>query len=300
MLTSVLEAKEFCNNKTNSMLSEAEALEKICQLEGYIKDDPSEHSRALFNEWIEEIKSWIESDVRKKREYPQGIDQILLDIIEVRAFIYAFQKSPEIQGRLHHFFWQQWLIGGAHTIIVGIGKLVSTDHRDNSLANLWREVGGWIKEDGACEMDEAIFIEEAFKRKTGYFDNKNSKAFNYRNKSIAHNEHSPEITWDDLDPDLRILTRSWSLLVAWSSFGIINPFKANSEVFGGLEPLFSSSEIAQLGRQRNAYLDMVKKWSTTYLHTDTSDPGRGAFSHGVKVSFSHVSEKNTSILDKSE
>lgn len=290
MLTSVLEAKEFCNNKTNSMLSEEDALKKISQLEGYIKNDPTEHSRKLFNEWIEEIKSWIDSDARKKGEYPQGIDQILLDIIEVRAFIYAFQKSPEIQARLQTFFWQQWLIGGAHTIIVGIGKLVSTDSRDNSLANLWKKVGDWIKNDGACDMDEAIFIEEAFKRKTGYFDNKNSKAFNYRNKSIAHNEHSPQLTWDDLDPDLRILTRSWSLLVAWSSFGIFNPFKENSEVFGGLESLFSSNEITKLGKQRNTYLEMVKKWSTTYLHTDTFDPGRGAFSLGVKISFSNASE----------
>lgn len=297
MLTSILEAKEFCNKKTNSMLSEEEALEKISQLEGYIKNDPTEHSTRIFNELIEEIKGWIDSDIRTKGEYPQGIDQILLDVIEVRAFIYAFQKNPDIQSRVQTFFWQQWLIGGAHTIIVGIGKLVSTDHRDNSLANLWKEIGNWIKKDGACDLEEATFIEEAFKRKTGYFDNKNSKAFNYRNKSIAHNEHSPQITWDDLDPDLRILIRSWSLLVAWSSFGIINPFKENDEVFGGLELLFSANEITKLGSQRNKYLDTVKKWSTTHLHTNTFDPGRGAFSLGMRISFNLSTSVKQKRLD---
>jgi len=289
MFINVLEAKEFCNNRTNSRLSEEEALEKIRQLEGYVSNDPSEHSKLLFQEWIGEIRGWVDSDERKKGEFPQGIDQIILDIIEVRAFIYALQKTPSAQNRLSNsFFWQQWLIGSAHTIIAGIGKLVSTDSRDNSLANLWKEVGGWIKEDGACDVDEAVFVEEAFKRKTGYFDNKNSKAFNYRNKSIAHNEHSPEITWDDLDPDMRILVRSWSLLVAWSSFGILNPFKTNQEAFGGLESFFPMEEIIKLGTERNSYLDMVKGWSTTYLHTGISDPGRGAFSVGVKVSISHV------------
>jgi hypothetical protein len=190
MFINVLEAKEFCNNRTNSRLSEEEALEKIKQLESYISNDPSEHSKLLFQEWIDEIRVWIDSDERKKREFPQGIDQIILDIIGVRAFIYALQKTPSAQNRLgNSFFWQQWLIGSAHTIIAGIGKLVSTDSRDNSLANLWKDVGEWIKEDGACNIEEAVFIQEAFKRKTGYFDNKNSKAFNYRNKSIAHNEH---------------------------------------------------------------------------------------------------------------
>ncbi|MFJ7313434.1 hypothetical protein ACIQVE_11790 [Pseudomonas sp. NPDC098747] len=288
MLCNVLEAKEFCNNKTNSRLTEEGALEKIKQLEEYLSNDPSEHSKLLFEEWIQEIKNWIESDERKKGEYPQGIDQIILDIIEVRAFIYALQQTPSTQLRLQNsFFWQQWLIGSAHTIIVGIGKLVSTDARDNSLANLWKEIGGWIKEDGACDIDEARFIDDSFKRKTGYFDNSNSKAFNYRNKSIAHNEHSPEITWNDLDPDLKILVRAWSLLVAWSSFGILNPFKRNQEIFNGLESFFSTEEISKLGSERNSYLSMVKDWSTTYLHTGISDPGRGAFSDGVKVHISH-------------
>ncbi|NUU38176.1 hypothetical protein [Pseudomonas sp. C2B4] len=289
MFINVLEAKEFCNNRTNSRLSEEEALDKIRQLETYINDAPSEHSKLLFQEWIDEIRDWIDSDERKKGEFPQGIDQIILDIIEVRAFIHALQKTPSAQNRLgNSFFWQQWLIGSAHTIIVGIGKLVSTDPRDNSLANLWKEVGIWIKGDGACDIDEATFIEQAFRRKTGYFDNKNSKTFNYRNKSIAHNEHSPEITWDDLDPDMRILVRSWSLLVAWSSFGILNPFRTNKEAFGGLESFFSAEEITKLGSERNSYLDMVKGWSTTYLHTKASDPGRGAFSKGVKISISHL------------
>jgi len=288
MLCNILEAKEFCNNKTNSRLTEEEALEKITQLQGYLSDTPSEHSRLLFEDWIGELRSWIESDQRKKGEYPQGIDQIILDIVEVRAFIYALQKTPSIQSRLQNsFFWQQWLIGSAHMIVGGVGKLVSTDVRDNSLSNLWKAVDKWIQDDGACDIDEANFIGEAFKRKTGYFDNSNSKAFNYRNKSIAHNEHSPDITWDDLDPDIKILIRIWSLLVAWSSFGILNPFKSDQEVFRGLDSFFLPEEISKLGSERNIYLSLVKGWSTTYLHTGISDPGRGAFSDGLKVVVSH-------------
>ncbi len=290
MFTSVLEAKEYCNSMTNSRLSEADALEKISQLEEYIKNEESESSILLFQEWVSDLKIWLVSDERKRGEYPQGIDQILLDMVEVRAFIFAFQKHPDLQNRLNNsFFWQQWFIGAAHTIISGVGKLVSLDGRDNSLANLWARVGPWIESDGGCDSGEAGFISEVFKRKTGYFDNSRSKAFNYRNKAIAHNENSPEIGWDDLDPDMKILIRAWSLLVAWSSFGILNPFRSNIDVFDSLGSFFSTGELNKLHVERSRYLNIVKGWSKSYLHTGEVDPGRGPFSDGLSVFISTAS-----------
>jgi hypothetical protein len=122
--------------------------------------------------------------------------------------------------------------------------------------------------------------------KTGYFDNKNSKDFNCRDKSMAHNERSPKITWDDLDLDIKILVRSWSLMVVWSSFGMLNPFKLTQEVFGGLEFIFSKREI-KLGLEHNVYLAMVSDWSARYLHAGLSDPGCGAFSVEVQISISY-------------
>jgi hypothetical protein len=284
MLTSVLEAKAFCNDKTNSRLTAEEADAQIAQLRGYIEDSEDLVSKALFEDMISGLIQWKNSSELEKGEYPQGIDQIILDLIEIRSLIFAIQNTPNAQPAFEkHFFFQQWLIGAAHTITCGIGKLVSGDNRDNSLRNLWKEVGHWITLDGACTQQEADFIDQALDKKTGHFVNANSKAFNYRNKSVAHNEHSPTITWEDFDPDLKILVRTWSLLVAWCSFGIIAPFKERRQIFDGLETLYSKDVIRELGSKREQYLQKVRDWATTYLHNEAADPGRGAFTSGIKI-----------------
>jgi hypothetical protein len=68
---------------------------------------------------------------------------------------------------------------------------------------------------------------------SNYFTNKNSKALLFRNKVIAHNEKNLTMRWDEIDKDIEILVKIWSLVVSWSSFGLFDPFRTPSRHFQG-------------------------------------------------------------------
>lgn len=128
------------------------------------------------------------------------------------------------------------------------------------------------------KKEEVDYIDSSMDMKSGRFTNDNSKALLFRNKVISHNEAMPVINWHEVDKDLSLLIRMWSLLVAWSSFGLFQPFRTGEQAFTGVESIFESSEIQELKVKRQSYFKMVEGWSKCYAHSDKEDPGRGAFS----------------------
>lgn len=159
-----------------------------------------------------------------------------------------------------------------------IGELISKDRRDNSLRKLWDDVSPIMLSDGACTQEEIDYINHEMDRNNGRFTNDNSSVLRFRNKLIAHNEANPEVRWDEVDSELSLLIRMWSLLVAWSSFGLFQPFRSNDVAFMGLESCYQKSELAALKNSRGNYLDKVEKWSVSCAHSGEVDQGRGAFS----------------------
>lgn len=236
----------------------------------------SDDQRAVWIREIGLIEDWLASPRFKRGEYARGIDDLLLELIEWRAVKYAFQNvETENSPFRDHIFYSQWLIGGTYAVFALLGQLVSSHELDKSLRKLWREVSPFMARDGACTVEEVEFINQ---RMCGHFTNECSKALMFRNKAIAHNEWCPRIEWTEIDKDLEILVRVWSLIVSWSSFGRFDPFRTSDQVFSGLESFFNTDELNRLKTKRQEYLARVFQWAITYLHNGQRDPGRGGFS----------------------
>jgi hypothetical protein len=139
--------------------------------------------------------------------------------------------------------------------------------------NLWWKVNKFIARDGACKKPELKFIGEQLHKVTGQFTNNQSKSILVRNTVIAHNEKNLKLDWSEIDNDIKVLTRIWSIVVSWSSFGIISPFRTSEQAFSGIEHFFDQKEMNELAKKRREYLDMCIGWARTHLHNGIHDPG---------------------------
>ncbi|BDQ64775.1 MULTISPECIES: hypothetical protein [Shewanella] len=287
------EAKEYVVSLTNK----ARTIENIDSAISYYQEMvDSSHSEDLKKLWLSELDKLSElknSDDFKNGNYPQGIDDLILELVEWRSIIYAFQNvDTQREPFKESGFYAQWYLGGIYGVFSIFGKLLSKDKRDNSLRKLWETISPIMLGEGACTKPEVDCINAALDVKSGRFTNENSQALLFRNKLISHNEAMPVVKWDEVDKDFAFLIRMWSLLVSWSSFGLFQPFRTDDQAFLGVEPMFERSEISNLKAKRQEYLKMVEKWSKSFVHTGEVDPGRGAFSTlSVKVSIVSEDEK---------
>lgn len=275
----VEEAKEYVVALTNKARSFEEINSTISHYQEMLESAHSEESRDLWLSELEKLKEWKNSDAFKQGNYPQGIDELILELIEWRAMVYAFQNVKTKNNPFKDSgFYAQWYLGSIYGVFTIIGKLVSKDKRDNSLRKLWDLTSPVMLSDGACTKEEIDHINSAMEIKSGLFTNENSKTLLFRNKLISHNEAMPIVQWSDVDNDLRVLIRMWSLLVSWSSFGLFQPFRADEQALLGLDSMFELTEIKELKLKRQCYFKIVEGWSKCYAHSGIEDPGRGAFS----------------------
>jgi len=280
------EAKEYVVSVTNKAKSIEEIDSALVCYQKMVDKAHSEESRSLCLNELNKLKQWKQSDDFKNGNYPQGIDELILELIEWRSAIYAFEHTD---SRTKPFkesgFYAQWYVGAIYGIFSILGKLLSKDNRDNSLRKLWKVVSPIMLSEGACTKDEIDCINWALDVTSGRFTNENSQALLFRNKLISHNETMPVVKWDEVDKDFAFLIRMWLLLVSWSSSGLLRPFRTGEQAFSGIESMFDSAEIKNLKKKRQVYLKMVERWSKSYAHTGEEDPGKGAFSSlSVKVS----------------
>ncbi|TLF45429.1 hypothetical protein FEI13_18230 [Halomonas urmiana] len=284
------EAKEYVVSLTNKARTIEDVDSAISYYQEMVDGAHSDDSRNLWFSELDKLNKWKGSDDFNNGNYPQGIDDLILELVEWRSVIYAFQS---VDAKREPFkesgFYAQWYVGGIYGVFSIFGKLLSKDKRDNSLRKLWEAISPIMLSEGACTKPEVDCINAALDAKSGRFTNENSQALLFRNKLISHNEAMPVVKWDEVDKDFAFLIRMWSLLVSWSSFGLFQPFRTGDQAFEGVESMFDRSEITKLKAKRQEYLKMVEKWSTSYVHTGEADPGRGAFS-SLSVKLSIISD----------
>lgn len=291
---SIDEAKTVALEATSGHLSHDQAIERLESFKGYLSRAIRDEDKVAWQEQISALENWLASEKYKSGDFPRGIDELLLELIEWRAMKYAFQHTETERSPFKEYvFYSQWLVGGTYAVFSLLGKLTSRDGRDNSLRNLWDKIQSFIDLDGACSKDEINHMNHCLDKATGHFTNTNSKALRFRNTVIAHNEKSPTIAWDEIDKDIQILVRMWSIIVSWCSFGIFSPFRSGDQALDGLDSFFNAGEIARLKARRQEYIDRVISWSVTHLHSGLRDPDRGAFaklsitstvaSHGKRI-----------------
>lgn len=275
----VNEAKEYIVNYTNKSITLEEINSSMNFYKKMLEEAHNDESKKIWQDKLDKLEICKNSAAFKEGKYPQGIDELILELIEWRAVIYAFQHVNTVRDPFKESgFFAQWYIGAVYGIFTIIGKLISCDRRDKSLRKLWTDISSNMLSDGACTEAEVAFINEQIDYNSGRFTNNRSKVICFRNTLIAHNEAHPIVSWDDVDIEMSLLIRMWSLLVAWSSFGLFSPFRTSEQAFLGLESFFQPLEIEALKKERELFLEKVKTWSNCYVHSGEKDIGRGAFS----------------------
>lgn len=287
------EAKEYVVSLTNKARTIENIDSAVTYYQEMVDGAHSEYSRNLWLSELEKLNKWKNSSDFKHGNYPQGIDDLILELVEWRSVIYAFQNVETKRNPFKESgFYAQWYVGGIYGVFSIFGKLLSKDKRDNSLRKLWEIISPIMLREGACSKPEVDCIDAALDIKSGRFTNENSKTLLFRNKLISHNEGMPTVKWDEVDKDFAFVIRMWSLLVSWSSFGLFQPFRTGDQAFQGVESMFDCSEITNLKAKREDYIRMVETWARTYVHTGERDLGRGAFSSlSVEVAFVSNCEK---------
>lgn len=94
------EAKEYVVSLTNK----ARTIENIDSAISYYQEMvDSSHSEGSRNLWLSELNElieWKNSDDFKNGNYPQGIDDLILELVEWRSVIYSFQNVDTKRDRL--------------------------------------------------------------------------------------------------------------------------------------------------------------------------------------------------------
>ncbi|MEX8518010.1 MAG: hypothetical protein AB3X44_05810 [Leptothrix sp. (in: b-proteobacteria)] len=279
------EAKTRTVEATSRRRSHEESLRFLEDLRRYLARATDEPSRQTWQTQISALEKWLASEEYQRGDYPQGIDELVMELIEWRAMQHAFQNvETKSKPFLEHVFYQQWLIGSTYAVSSLLGKLVGKTPGENSLRKLWWEVGKFVSRDGACTKEELTLIADLLDKTKGKFTDENSRAMKFRNTVIAHNQKSLALAWDEIDKDVQVLVRIWSILVSWSSFGIIAPFRSAEQAFSGLERLFEYEELSALKKRRKEYIDLAVGWTRTNLHSGARDPGGSAFTQIVVTS----------------
>jgi hypothetical protein len=288
-------AKEYVCQATSRVLSPTEIDERISEYKQNAKNALTDDDKDLYVNQLSELEEWKNSDDYKNGRYSRGVDELIIDAIEWRAAVYAFQKTNFRKTLFQSgVFFGQWYQGGIYVCFSVVGKLASRHKDDSSLRAIWNRTSDFILEDNGITKDEYDFIDEVFRKDGTRFTNNQSNTILFRNKVIAHNESMPNTTWDDFDQDLKILVRIWSLLVSWSSFGIIEPFRTHDEAFSGLEKVFDTEGLKQLREKRQDYLDMVTQWAKCFLHNGEIDQGGSVFAQ-IRVSLTAVPGSTNSV-----
>lgn len=293
-IKSVEDAKAYALRATSRYQTEEEAQKTLNSYRSYLATADTEDQRSVWSKQIAQLEDWLASDEFRTGEYPQGLDDLILDLADWRSMIHAFQNVE-----LHHelfissHFFARWQSGAAYAIACILGKLTSRDQRDNSLVNIWERILPFLVEDHACTLEEAEAVTRKLHRTNGHFTNLNSKAILLRNKMIAHNESSPRIEWSDLDHDIEILARVWALIVGFCSLGLLFPFSRSDSAFSGLIGVVSQAELISLQKQRGAFLDTFKTWTRKNLVTSVLDPRSRAF---AEISVTVDIHRTSSVL----
>ncbi len=137
----------------------------------------------------------------------------------------------------------------------------------------------YIVESGICKKEEKKKIDEQLSRRSG--------PIVFRNKTLAHNEKSLTINWSEIDEDIALLSRIWSLSVIWNSTPIVKAAleHKNSLAFISLENVFSDLELKQLADKRAEYIDEFYSWCVTNCVSGKKEKNNPFISFNIQIDF---------------
>jgi hypothetical protein len=259
-------------------LSPRDATQRLADAERYRERASNAEERDYWSTRADALQQWIESDTFRSGAYAQGIDSEFLELVEWRAQIAALVETPSDPNPfVRSEFFARWLVGASYAVLILLGRLVSRDKRDNSMANAWGVAIPYLSSSTGFSREEVRALEEIKDQSRGRFTRARSDTVRFRNKTVAHNEATLRIAWESVDQDVRILARIWAVLIRWAGGPVLFPFRNAGEVFGGLGAVYSTAEFDQLCNRRDQYLEQTKRWCITNVVTNGVDPSSSPF-----------------------
>jgi len=215
------EAKTYACEVSSRCLTAEESEHRLQYFRRQLDRATTQEIEDVWRSQIERIETWLKSEKFQNGNFAHGIDELMLELIEWRALKYAFENvQTEKSPFKDHVFFMQWLIGGTYAVFALLGKLASNTRGDSSLRRLWSAVSESIRQDRACCDEEIEHINRNVFGSSGYFASNGSRALQFRHSVVAHNVRNPILKWNEIDKDIEILVRIWSIIGSWSSFGL--------------------------------------------------------------------------------
>ena len=194
----------------------------------------------------------------------QGIDELLFSLIEHRAMIYAFQHTDTEENPFNKYpFFKMWHLAECYFVITVFGKLSSPGKKEKSLRHLWNKCQDGLKADKIISDIEWTQIRDLLSGAS--FTNVTSPVSRFRNKTIAHNETVLDLRWSDVDQEIKLLSRIWSVFSTWCAFRQAYPFSSGTEMFAGLDSYFSIDELGKLSDKYEHYIGQFEHWCSESL-----------------------------------
>jgi hypothetical protein len=186
----------------------------------------------------------------------QGIDTMMIDMIQFRAMIYAFESLGENHAFIKNHFFSSWYAGISYAVFSLFGKLVDSTKGTESLKRLWEDT---FKK--ACFPKENVNTN--ISKWFTHLKKNNSQSFAYRHLVTSHNskfgQHEPvydwtNFTWKQFDVELKQLILAWNILSKFSGSHIICPFISGEKMFDGLSAIFRPSDMQILINKYNEFI----------------------------------------------
>ncbi len=187
----------------------------------------------------------------KEEGQVEGIDQLVFDAFNFRCMIHCLNEVPNSNFNETSLF-SLLGAGGTTSIVINIGKLADTTKGVNSLRKLWDN------NKSSIPTKERMAIDIEFQKK-----NILGSVVEFRNKLVAHNASTREITWVEIDDALKFLIRVWHLISEQSGCPVIGPTHDFIAVSHGFKSIFSFAELSTMENAWKEYSLNFKTWMNT-------------------------------------
>lgn len=162
-----------------------------------------------------------------------GVDEMMSDIIQYRAMVYAFEHTENCSFTKTILF-TSWHCGMTYAIFCLFDKLIyKKDDCESSLRKSWNHS---YKQESFPHTEETKSIDTWFKT----IDKHRSQSLAYRHLVVAHNsrigENEPihdwnNFSWVTFDDELKYLIDAYKILSRYSETMLLFPFIEGHEIF---------------------------------------------------------------------
>ncbi len=221
---------------------------------------------------------------------PEGLEGLILGVIET----YSFWRSLRITEQHSIFSPGSYLFeildaGINNLICTQLGKLTSTSPGDFSLYNVWAETKHQLRTSEITDAEEIEAISIDFDRQNEDRNPHIKRFTNFRNKTIAHNNRTEILDWNDFKETMHFALRTWALIDKLFSPNFFpRPVQLDESIYTPVSNIVSKEQLSQMKSWRKTALDEIFDAASTNWANKNRDNLRpfGRISISASITFS--------------